>query len=202
MTMHPTLRIASHFFSALALAAASPAATAATPAGATMVAADKAAQIARGKYLATAIACGDCHTPLKLGPNGPEPDMSRQFSGHPGKLVMPAAPSLPPGPWQAALSGTNTAWAGPWGVSFTANLTPDAQTGMGAWTAKQFIDTMRTGRHFGSGRPVLPPMPCKAYGQMTDGDLTAIFAYLQSVPAISNQVPAPRPPAGAGSAKP
>jgi hypothetical protein len=84
--------------------------------------------------------------------------------------------------------------AGPWGVSFTANLTPDVQTGMGAWTVKQFIDTMRSGRHFGNGRPVLPPMPAPAYGQMTDEDLTAIFTYLQSVPAIRNQVPAPRPP--------
>ena len=57
------------------------------------------------------------------------------------------------------MSATNTAWAGPWGVSFTANLTPDKETGLGDWTEEQFIATMRTGKHQGKGRPVLPPMP-------------------------------------------
>ena len=44
------------------------------------------------------------------------------------------------------------------------------------------------------GRQILPPMPWPVYGQMTDEDLGAIFAYLQTVPAISNRVPEPVPP--------
>src|SRR5262245_31760500 len=78
-----------------------------------------AAQITRGQYLVTIGGCNDCHTPLKLGPRGPEPDLTRMLSGHPDALKMPAAPSLPPGPWAASVAVTNTAWAGPWGVSFT-----------------------------------------------------------------------------------
>ena len=72
---------------------------------------------------------------------------------------MPPPPVLPPGPWMWHGAATNTAFAGPWGVSFTANLTPDPETGLGKWTEEMFIATMRTGRHQGKGRPMLPPMP-------------------------------------------
>ena len=150
-----------------------------------------AADVARGKYLVTAMVCNDCHTPFKLGPNGPEPDMTRMLSGHPADLKMPPAPTLPPGPWAMIGSATNTAWAGPWGVSFTANLTPDAETGLGGWTPDMFIQALRTGKHQGKGRPILPPMPYAWFSQLTDADLRAVFAYLQSIPAISNKVPAP-----------
>jgi hypothetical protein len=116
---------------------------------------------------------------------------------------MPPVPKLPAGPWLVVVSATNTAWAGPWGVSFTANLTPDGETGLGRWSARQFAETMRSGRHLGVGRVVLPPMPIPAYKNFSDADLDAIFAYLQSIPALSNRVPPPRPPAGArpGAAK-
>jgi len=155
----------------------------------------------RGEYLVITGGCGDCHTPLKIGANGPEPDASRLLSGHPEALVMPPAPKLPAGPWLVVVSATNTAWAGPWGVSFTANLTSDAETGIGRWTAKQFADTMRSGRHLGVGRPVLPPMPIPAYRNFNDADLAAIFAYLQTVPAVRNRVPQPVPPAEAAATK-
>jgi mono/diheme cytochrome c family protein len=155
----------------------------------------------RGEYLVTTGGCGDCHTPLKVGANGPEPDASRLLSGHPEALVMPPAPKLPAGPWLVVVSATNTAWAGPWGVSFTANLTSDAETGIGRWTAKQFADTMRSGRHLGVGRPVLPPMPIPAYRNFNDADLAAIYAYLQTVPAVRNRVPQPVPPAEAAATK-
>ena len=155
----------------------------------------------RGEYLVTTGGCGDCHTPLKVGANGPEPDASRLLSGHPEALVMPPAPKLPAGPWLVTVSATNTAWSGPWGVSFTANLTSDAETGIGRWTAKQFADTMRSGRHLGVGRPVLPPMPIPAYRNFNDADLAAIFAYLQTVPAVRNRVPQPVPPAEAAATK-
>ncbi len=159
-------------------------------------AADPAA-VKRGQYLVVTGACADCHTPLKMGANGPEPDLSRMLSGHPETLAMPPAPRLPAGPWLVVSSATNTAWAGPWGVSFTANLTPDRETGLGGWTAKQFADTMRTGRHLGVGRPVLPPMPIPAYKHFSDSDLAAIFAYLQSIPPVKNRVPQPIAPADA-----
>jgi len=155
----------------------------------------------RGEYLVITGGCGDCHTPLKIGANGPEPDASRLLSGHPEALVMPPAPKLPAGPWLVVVSATNTAWAGPWGVSFTANLTSDAETGIGRWTAKQFADTMRSGRHLGVGRPVLPPMPIPAYRNFNDADLAAIYAYLQTVPAVRNRVPQPVPPAEAAATK-
>jgi mono/diheme cytochrome c family protein len=156
----------------------------------------RAEQIERGRYLVSTSGCHDCHTPWKMGERGPEPDFSRALSGHPQTLEMPPAPELPPGPWLVSASATNTAWAGPWGVSFTANLTPDRQTGLGNWNERTFIDTIRNGRHLGRGRPLLPPMPAPVYANMTDEDLAAVFAYLQSIPAISNRVPAPRPPAG------
>lgn len=160
-------------------------------------ASDEKSSVARGKYLVTAFGCGDCHTPFKLGANGPEPDMSRQLSGHPESLVMPPAPTLPPGPWMMTVSATNTAWAGPWGVSFTANLTPDLETGIGKWTERDFIDTLRNGRHLGRGREILPPMPYAAIRTLDDNDLGDVFAYLKSLPAIQNHVPDPRPPAAA-----
>ena len=79
-------------------------------------------------------------------------------------------------------SATNTACAGPWGVSFTANLTPDAETGLGKWTQRNFTETIRTGRHMGRGREVLPPMPIPVYKNFTDADLAAIYTYLRIDP--------------------
>jgi len=157
-------------------------------------------RILRGRYLVDTGGCGDCHTPLKMGKNGPEPDVTRLLSGHPEALKMPPVPKLPAGPWLTVVAATNTAWAGPWGVSFTANLTPDVGSGLGGWSAKQFADTMRTGKHLGVGREILPPMPIPAYKHFNDADLAAIFAYLQSIPAVKNRVPAPLPPAAPASA--
>jgi mono/diheme cytochrome c family protein len=158
-----------------------------------------AAKAERGRYLVNAGACNDCHTPWKMGPNGPEPDMSRQLSGHPAGFEMPPPPPAS-GPWIGAIGATNTAWAGPWGVSFTANLTPDPKTGIGTWTEQNFIDTIRNGRHMGVGRPLLPPMPAPMYAKLTDEDLGSIFAYLRTIPAVDNKVPAPRPPVTAALA--
>jgi hypothetical protein len=87
-----------------------------------------------------------------------------------------------------------TAWVGPWGISFAANLTPDMVTGSGAWTEEAFIAAMRTGKHLGAGREILPPMPWFNLTNATDEDLSAIFAYLKSIKPIENMVPAPVPP--------
>lgn len=155
----------------------------------------------RGRYLVEAGGCGDCHTPLTMGSRGPEPDMSRMLSGHPHDLEMPPAPTLPPGPWMVVSSATNTAFAGPWGVSFSANLTPDDETGLGNWSEQDFVQTFRTGRHLGVGRAVLPPMPIPAYNHFDDRDLEAIYAYLRTIPPIDNRVPEPSPPAVASLPK-
>jgi mono/diheme cytochrome c family protein len=150
---------------------------------------------ARGKYLVAAMGCNDCHTPWQLGPRGPEPDMTRALTGHPQDLVMPPAPAPPQGPWGGMVGGvTNTAFAGPWGVNFSANLTPDKETGLGDWTVEQFIATIRTQRHQGKGRPVLPPMPAQMFANLNDEDLSSIFAYLQSLPPVKNRVPQPIDP--------
>ncbi len=152
-------------------------------------------RIERGRYLVTTSGCHDCHTPWTEGPEGPEPDMTRALSGHPEDLVMPPAPQLGDGPWLVSAAGTNTAWAGPWGVSFTANLTPDENTGIGVWTEDIFLNTIRSGRHWGVARPILPPMPWKVYREMTDEDLKSIYAYLRTIPPLHNRVPEPLPPA-------
>jgi mono/diheme cytochrome c family protein len=157
---------------------------------------ERTERIERGRYLVAIGGCGDCHTPMKMGANGPEPDLDHYLAGHPASMTLPAAPALPEGPWVAVFSGSMTAWSGPWGTTFTANLTPDVKTGLGAWTDDDFVALARTGRHMGKGRPVLPPMPIQILAAMTDEDLRAVFAYLQSIPAIENPVPQPLPPAG------
>ena len=154
-----------------------------------------AGKVTRGKYLVTVAGCNDCHTPWKMGEAGPEPDMSRMLSGHPEQMELPAPPQLAQGPWVVAVAATNTAWSGPWGVSFTANLTPDAETGLGRWTLRDFTATIRTGRHMGRGRPILPPMPIPMYKHFTDEDLAAIYGYLRTIPVVKNRVPEPLPPA-------
>lgn len=148
-------------------------------------AAASAATVARGKYLVTVQDCNGCHTPFT--PMG-EPDMTKMLQGHPQGVTVTAGPSLPAG-WSTAINATNTAWSGPWGVSFTTNLTPDRGTGIGAWTEQQFINAIRQGKKGGAGRALLPPMPWRMYAQLTDDDLKAIFAYLRTIPPIQNRVP-------------
>jgi hypothetical protein len=152
------------------------------------------ARVARGAHLVRTMGCNDCHTPWKVGPRGPEPDMSRALTGHPADLAMPPAPVLPPGPWAWVGAATNTAFAGPWGASFAANLTPDPETGLGKWTESTFIETMKTGRHEGRGRPLLPPMPFPIIAALNDEDIRSLFAYLQSLPPVRNRVPQPVDP--------
>lgn len=140
--------------------------------------------VERGKYLVTVQDCNGCHTPFRNG----EPDMSRLLQGHPQESRVTAKPPLPAG-WETAINDTNTAWAGPWGISFTTNLTPDRATGIGAWSEQTFIAAIRNGKKGGTGRDLLPPMPWRMYAQLTDDDLKSIFMYLKTIPAIRNQVP-------------
>ena len=143
-----------------------------------------------GKYLVNAVAgCNDCHTPWKMGPQGPEPDMTRMLSGHPAEMTLPPAPKLTM-PWMAGIAATFTAFSGPWGVSYAANLTPDS-TGLATWDETTFMLAIRNGKHIGNGRPILPPMPWQNFKNMTDDDLKAIFAYLRTIPPVKNKVPDP-----------
>jgi mono/diheme cytochrome c family protein len=148
--------------------------------------------VKRGEYLVTITACGDCHTPMKMGEKGPEPDLSKFLSGHPQDAALPPPPG-PSGPWVWHGTGTNTAFAGPWGITYAMNLTPHTH-GMAAWTEDMFVRAMRTGKHMGESRPIMPPMPWQNAGKMTDEDLKAVYAYLKSIPPVNNVVPDYQPP--------
>lgn len=145
--------------------------------------------ITRGKYLTTVGGCNDCHSPKVMTPNGPEPDTTRLFSGHPrdekfGTMIKTSE-------WLVMNNGF-TAFIGPWGMSFAANLTPH-YTGIGSWDLDQFMTAIRKGKSKGleNNRPLLPPMPWQMYRNMTDEDLKAIFTYLKSLPPVDNLVPVP-----------
>jgi mono/diheme cytochrome c family protein len=148
--------------------------------------------IDRGKYLVTIMGCHDCHSPKANN----EPDPKRLLSGHPAneKLLPVPAGLLGPDKWGTLANNHLTAWVGPWGVSFAANLTPDKVTGLGAWTPDMFVKALRTGKHRGDGRTILPPMPWQLYVNVTEADLRAMFAYLMTLPPINNMVPTPLPP--------
>lgn len=152
--------------------------------------------IDRGEYLVNVGGCHHCHSPKIMTPQGPEVDSNRMLSGHPASGTIPEIQSgtIGAGAWGALTTHDLTAWAGPWGISFASNLTPDEVTGIGAWLESSFIAAMRNGRHLGTGRPILPPMPWQDLGKMTDDDLKAIFAYLKSIKPINNMVPLPVPP--------
>jgi mono/diheme cytochrome c family protein len=154
----------------------------------------------RGKMLVIGGGCHDCHTTKKLGPNGPEPDMSMMLAGHPESIKVATPYRTAPGSqWAIGITDTLTAWSGAWGVSFAANLTPDKDTGItsGVWTEDLFVKALQSGKHMGTARDILPPMPWYWYGKLPENDLRAIYAYLLTIPPIKNHVPEPLPPAGA-----
>lgn len=157
------------------------------------------AVLARGKYLIQLGGCTDCHTRKNMTDKGPVDDPAMLFAGHPEGVLIPP-PEHQTGPWGAATAGM-TAWTGPWGITYAANLTPDPETGMGSWTADQFIRAMRTGKHKGEGRPILPPMPWQPLSEATEEDLHAMFSYLQSLKPVKNRVPDPQPPVAAPAQK-
>ena len=139
---------------------------------------EKEELIARGQYLMMVGGCNDCHSPKKFTAQGMELDSTRLFSGHPAG--SPLAPvdeaSLKPGNW-VQMASDITAFAGPWGISYAANLTPDSATGIGAWSEEVFIKALRTGKHLGqeNGRPIMPPMPWQYVSKMTEEDLAWIY---------------------------
>jgi mono/diheme cytochrome c family protein len=166
--------------------------------------AKKKAMIGHGKYLVIFGGCDDCHSPKVFGPMGPMPDTTRLLSGHPADSKLAEVPQglIAPDKWGALTTNDLTAWVGPWGTSFSRNLTPDVETGIGSWNEAMFIKTLRTGKHMGEGRNLLPPMPWQGIGQLNDKDLKDIFAYLSSLKPIENAVPDPIAPTGERIATP
>jgi hypothetical protein len=166
--------------------------------------ATKEAQMERGRYLVTVIGCGDCHTPKKMTDKGPVPDMERFLAGYDASVPLGEYDTAlaNSGRW-AIMKGDLTAAAGPWGVSFAANLTPDA-TGIGDWNYETFRRAIKEGKYKGlpNSRPLLPPMPTPSLAQLEEQDVEAIFEYLKTIKPVENLVPQailnPPPPGGGG----
>jgi mono/diheme cytochrome c family protein len=152
-------------------------------------------QVKWGEHLVTIGGCHDCHTPKIMGPMGPADDSTILLSGHPANMPIPDIDRAMIESKGLVVTQTLTSWAGPWGVSFSANLTSDS-TGIGAWKEEQFFMALREGKYKGlaGSRELLPPMPWHMYRHMTDDELKAVFAYLKSTKPIKNVVPAPLPP--------
>jgi cytochrome c553 len=159
-------------------------------------------QVKWGEHLVTIGGCNDCHTPKKMGPNGPEDDMSRMLSGHPAQQPGPAFDQKESAKKGLIATQTFTAWMGPWGITYAANLTSDS-TGIGNWTEAQFLKALKEKKWMGldGTRPLMPPMSEMPATKMSDDELKAIFAYLKTTPPIKNVQPAavllppPPPPA-------
>jgi cytochrome c2 len=151
--------------------------------------------VKRGEYLVTIMGCNDCHSPKKMGPNGPEVIPELMLSGFQSTNPIPKFkdPMIKEG--FALFYPDQSATAGPWGVSFAANLTPD-QSGIGTWTEEQFKKAIRQGKFKGldGTRMLLPPMPWQGFAALKDEDVSAIFAYLKSLKPVVNVVPQPIPP--------
>jgi len=122
------------------------------------------AEIARGKYLAQFGGCNDCHTP---GYFFGKPDMARTLAGSEVGFEVPGL-----------------------GVFHGPNLTPDKETGLGAWTREQIVTALQKGTR-PDGRVLAPIMPWRAFANLTRRDAEAIAAYLQSLPPVKNKVPGP-----------
>ena len=152
-------------------------------------------QVKWGEHLVMYMGCGDCHTPKKMGPMGPEDDSTLLLSGHPAKMPPPDVDRKEMESKGLFVTGTLTAWVGPWGISYSANLTSD-ESGIGTWNEDQFLFAIRNGKLKGlaGSRMLLPPMPWQSIRYMADDELKAMFVYLKSTKPISNIVPPPAPP--------
>jgi mono/diheme cytochrome c family protein len=126
-------------------------------------AADRA-NIQRGNYLVTQGLCTDCHTP---GHFFGKPDAARHLGGSEVGFEIPGL-----------------------GVFHGPNLTPDRETGLGAWSEDDIVKALRTGVR-PDGRELAPIMPWKAFSELTDTDVKSIALYLKSLPPVANKVPGP-----------
>ena len=111
--------------------------------------------VKRGFYLATIGHCMACHTP--------HPDGRHDF--------------------KTALGKGGAEFRGPWGVSIARNITSHPQKGIGSWSDDEIKRAIARGVGR-DGTPLKPPMGYAWYAKMTDADLSAIVAYLRTVPAL------------------
>ena len=155
-----------------------------------------ASQAEWGNHLVTIAGCNDCHTPKRMTPMGPVNDSSLLLSGHPENAPTPQVDRKLMESKGNIVTTDFTSWVGPWGISYTANLTP-VETGTGNWKEEQFIYAIRNKvlKGLPGSRPLLPPMAVMTFGAMTDDELKAIFAYTRTIKPVKNSVPQPTPPA-------
>jgi Cytochrome c len=151
--------------------------------------------VKRGAYLVEIMGCNDCHSPKRMGAQGPEIIPETKLSGYPtdrplGKVEKEAIKNG----W-ALFNADLTVGIGPWGATFAANITSD-ESGIGNWTEEQFKRALTQGKYKGleTTRMLLPPMPWVNYMHMTDDDVHAVFQYLKSTKPVRNLVPAPIAP--------
>jgi mono/diheme cytochrome c family protein len=76
----------------------------------------------------------------------------------------------------------------PFGLLYTTNITPDPETGIGAWSEQAFMRAMREGVDR-AGRYLYPAFPYDYFTKVSDDDLRAIYAYLMTRPAVSSPPP-------------
>jgi Cytochrome c len=147
-------------------------------------------QVKWGAHLVTLGGCNDCHTPKKMGPNGPEDDSSLLLSGSPAQQPPPAFDLKEAAKKGLIITQSFTSWMGPWGITYAANLTSDS-TGIGNWTEAQFVKSVHEKKWMGldNTRPLMPPMSMMPATQMTVDELKAIFAYLKTTAPIKNVPP-------------
>ncbi len=120
-------------------------------------------KVAYGRYLATGkVDCFGCHSPSFETMNIMEPEKTPGFMS--GGNAMPN------------LTGV---------IINTANLTMDKETGLGTWTEDQFVEAVRFAQR-PDGKPLRYPMV--PFAAMTEEEARAIWAYLQTVPVIRNDV--------------
>src|SRR5271170_1073429 len=123
--------------------------------------------VERGKYLAIAAGCNDCHTPgFFLG----APDAAKYLGGSEVGFEIPGL-----------------------GVFPGRNITPDKETGIGIWTDEEIATALTTGKR-PDGRQLAPIMPYPSFINMTKEDVAAIIAFLHSIPAVKNEVAGPFKP--------
>lgn len=155
-----------------------------------------------GHHLVSMGGCNDCHTPKVMTNMGPMPDTTMYLAGHSASVPPPQVNRTEIESKGLIVTNDLSVWIGPWGISYAANLTPDA-TGTGSWSEAQFLRVFHGGKSKGieGNRPLLPPMNFVAEGlshAASDEELKAVFAYLKSVKPVHNLVPAPVGPVAVG----
>ncbi|MDQ6843161.1 MAG: c-type cytochrome [Bacteroidota bacterium] len=150
--------------------------------------------IKRGEYLVAIMGCDDCHSPKSMTAQGPTVDNDHRLSGYPAtRPIAKVSPEAQKNGW-ILFGGDLTSSVGPWGVSFSANITPDPKTGIGNWTEEQFKRAITQGKSKGleKSRDLLPPMPWRDFRNLHDEDIKAIYTYLLSLKPVENIVPEPK----------